>query len=147
MQAIMIASILIPRSSENVVMNRNQTRRPTGILLASVLMVLFGLAEIATAFSHNFLGITTSQVSAEDYSSALIGSFYILAGLFVLTMKKWGAYLAILFLIADILGRLGLVASGLYPLNTAENTFGIVAGTLIAFIFLVYIYVKRRIFQ
>jgi hypothetical protein len=128
-------------------MNRNQTKRPTGVLLASVLMVLFGLAEVATAFSHNFFGITTKQVLAEDYSSALIGSLYVLAGLFVLTMKKWGAYLVILFLIADILGRLGLVASGLYPLNTAENTFGIVAGTIIALIFLVYIYAKRRIFR
>ncbi|HYB03935.1 MAG TPA: hypothetical protein VED17_05715 [Nitrososphaerales archaeon] len=128
-------------------MNGDQTGRPTGILLASVLMVLFGLAEVATAFSHNFLGITTSQVSAEDYSSALIGSFYVLAGLLVLTMKKWGAYLAILFLIADILGRLGLVVSGLYPLNTVENTFGIVAGTTIALIFLIYIYTKRTIFQ
>jgi len=128
-------------------MNRHQTKRPTGILLASVLMVLFGLAEVATAFSHNFLGITTSQASAEDYSSALIGGFYILAGLLVLTTKKWGAYLAILFLIADILGRLGLVASGLYPLNTAENTFGIVTGTIIALVFLVYIFAKRTIFQ
>lgn len=129
-------------------MDENQTkRRPTGILLASVLMVLFGLAEIATAFSHNFFGITTSLVSAEDYSSALIGSFYVLSGLLILTLKKWGAYLAILFLIADILGRSGLVVSGLYPLNTAENTFGIVAGTAIALVFLIYIYTKRRIFR
>ena len=128
-------------------MNGNQTKRPMGILLASVLMVLFGLAEVATAFSHSFFGIATSQMSAEDYSSALIGSFYVLAGLFVLTMKKWGANLTILFLIADILGRLGLVVSGLYPLNTVENTFGIVTGTIIAFVFLAYIYAKRRIFQ
>jgi hypothetical protein len=33
-------------------MNKN---RPTGIVIVAVLMVIFGLAEIATGFTHNFL--------------------------------------------------------------------------------------------
>jgi hypothetical protein len=121
-------------------------RRPPGILAASILMILFGLAEIATAFSHNFFGITTSQSSVATFASAPIGVLYILAGVLSLTMKKRGAYLAILFLIIDILGRIALVVTGLYPVNTSENIFGIITGTVIAAIFVLYIFLKRGTF-
>ena len=35
-------------------MNRT---RPWGIVIVAVLMILFGLAEIATGLTHNFLGL------------------------------------------------------------------------------------------
>jgi len=37
--------------------------------------------------------------------------------------------LAIILLVADILGRIALVITGLFPIDTLENTFSIVAGT------------------
>ncbi len=123
------------------------TQRPKGILIVSILMVLFGIAEVTTAFSHSFFGITTSQTALATYSSAPIGILYILAGLLILPMKRWGATLAIVFLIADILGRLVLVATGLYPLNDAENIFGIITGTAIATIFAAYIASKWAAFK
>ena len=126
--------------------SRSQKRIPTGIIVVSAVMILFGFLEIATAFSHSFFGITTSPTTIATYSSAPIGAFYVLAGLVVLTRRRWGAYLAILFLAADILGRLALVATGLYPLNSAENSFGIIVGTTIALLIAVYIYSKRSIF-
>ena len=122
-------------------------RIPKSILIVSLLMMLFGLAEVATAFSHHFFGITTTETALATYSSALIGVLYILAGLVILPMKKWGVLLAIVFLVADILGRLALVANGLYPLNGIENTFGIIAGTAIAVIFANYIASQRAVFR
>ena len=130
-------------------MSRSQRegKKASGIKIASVLMILFGLAEIYTSFSHNFFGISTSSESFAVYVSALIGVFYILAGICIFPMKRWGAALAILFLALDIFGRIALVVGGFYPTESFENTLGIVAGTIIAAIFAVYILIKWRSFE
>jgi hypothetical protein len=78
-------------------------------------MVLFGLAEVVTAFTHDFLGISTSSSNVFTFSAAAIGAFYVAAGLLILTMKKWAAALAIALLAVDIAGRIALVVAGLYP--------------------------------
>jgi len=65
--------------------------RNLGIIVVAALMILFGLAEIVTGFTHYFFGITTSAASAFTCSSALIGAFYAAAGMLTLTMKKWAA--------------------------------------------------------
>ena len=122
-------------------------KRPMGLTIISIIMILFGLLEIFTAFSHQFLGITTSQSSIATLSSAPIDLLYMLAGVMVLTIIKWGAMLAVLFLIVDILGRIARVLTGLYPVNTAENVVGIVGGTAIAVIFVAYIVLRRYSFH
>jgi hypothetical protein len=121
--------------------------RNLGIIAVAALMILFGLAEIATGFTHYFFGITTSAARALTYSSALIGAFYAAAGLLILTMKRWAAGLAIVLLGADIAGRILLVATGLYPTDTLKNMLSIVAGTVIVAILAIYIWLKRRSFR
>ncbi len=110
-------------------------------------MILFGLAEVVTGFTHNFFGITTSSVSIFTYSAVTIGAFYVAGGLLILTMKKWAAALAIVLLVADIVGRVSLVVTGLYPLNSLKQDIGIVTGTAIAVIFAIYIGSKWRLFR
>ena len=124
----------------------NQSR-PLGVTIVAVLMILFGLAEVVTGFTHNFLGITTSSVNIFTYSAAAIGAFYVASGLLILIMKKWAAALAIVLLIADIVGRVALVVTGLYPLNSLEQVIGIVAGTAIAAVFAIYIGSKWKLFR
>ncbi len=121
--------------------------RPRGIIIVSFLMILFGLAEVVTGFTHNFFGITTSNVSFFTYSSAAIGAFYVVAGLLILTMQKWAAALAIVLLGADIIGRVALIVVGLYPIGSLENTLAIIAGTVIAVIFAIYIGWKWKVFR
>lgn len=122
-------------------------RRPVDITVIAVLMLFFGLAEIVTGFTHYFFGITVSAAGAFTYSSALIGTFYVAAAILILTMKKWAAALAIVLLGADIVGRILLVATGLYPTDTMKNTVSIVAGTIIVALFAIYIGLKRRSFE
>lgn len=110
-------------------------------------MILFGFAEIATSFILQFFGISTSQANIFTYSAAAIGAFYVAAGLLVLTMKKWAAALAIVLLIADIVGRIGLVVTGFYPTDTFENTFGIIVGTVVVALFAIYIGWKWKSFR
>ena len=42
--------------------------RPTGIMVVAILMIVFGLAEIATGFTHNFLGLlSTASVAVSTF--------------------------------------------------------------------------------
>ncbi len=126
---------------------KNKGELTRGITVIAILMILFGLIEVVTAFTHSFLGITTSQAVIFTYSAIAIGAFYAGAGLLILTMKKWAAALAIILLMADIIGRIALVITGLYPLNSNEQIIGIISGTVIAAIFAIYIGWKWNLFE
>jgi hypothetical protein len=114
-------------------------RRPRGLTAVAVLMILFGLAEMVTSFTHKFFGISTAAARAGTYAAAAIGALYILSGLLVLTRKKWAAALAIIFLIADIVGRIALVVIGFYPADSFRQEFAIITGTAIVGVFAIYI--------
>ena len=122
--------------------------RPLGILIVSVLMILFGLAEVATGFTHNFIGqVSTSTVSLSTILGVTLGAFYFLAGLLLLPMRRTAAYIAIVLLCGDVLGRVGMVLAGLYPVDSFKQTFAIVVGTLIAAFFAIYIAMRLMVFK
>lgn len=110
-----------------------------GIIIVACLMILFGVAEVVTGFTHHFFGITTTSRTIFTYGAAALGVLYAAAGLLLLTRKKPAAALAIVLLAADIVGRLALVVTGLYPTDSPENTLSIIAGTVIVALFAVYI--------
>jgi hypothetical protein len=122
--------------------------RPLGILIVAVLMILFGLAEVATGFTHNFIGqVSTSAASLSTILGVMLGAFYFLAGLLLLTTRRTAAYIAIVLLCGDVLGRVGMVLAGLYPVDSFKQTFAIVVGTLIAAFFAIYIAVRMMVFK
>jgi hypothetical protein len=121
--------------------------RPVGVTIVTSLMILFGLAEVVTAFTHNFFGVTTSQAAVFTYSAAAIGVFYFVSGLLILTMKKWAAVIALVLLGADVVGRVALACTALYPTDSFKQTFAIVAGTTIAVIFAIYIGLKWSFYK
>jgi hypothetical protein len=110
-------------------------------------MIVFGLAEVVTGLSHNFFGISTAKVTASACAGVAIGLLYAVAGVLILSMKRRTAALAIVFLIADIVGRIAMVAMGLYPLGSWKQTFAIVLGTSIVAAFAVYIRLKWSSFS
>jgi hypothetical protein len=132
---------------KQVVNGESAGKRSRAIVVAASLMVLFGIAEVVTGFTHEFFGITTSEAIISTYASVAIGAFYVVAGLLILTLKKWAATLAIILLGADVAGRIALVVSGFYPVNSLENATGIIAGTIIAVIFAIYIGSKWNSFR
>lgn len=121
--------------------------RPRGIVVAAFLMILFGLAEVATGITGNFLNvISATPTSTYTLVSSLIGSFYCFAGVLILTMRRWGAVLAIVLLVADIIGRIAMVGIGLFPFKGIDAV-SIVAGTVIAAVFGIYIWSKMDLFK
>ena len=124
--------------------SNKRVSRGQGIPIVAVLMLVFGAAEVVTAFTHNFVGISTSSSLVFTAAAVAIGACYAVAGLLILTRRLWAARLAIVFLIIDIVGRLALVVTGLYPLNSLEQVVGIIGGTAIAAAFAIYIYLGTK---
>ncbi len=111
-------------------------------------MILFGLAEVATGFTHNFLGlISTTDVTLATYGAAGIGALYAIGGLLLLTMRKRAAELAMICLILVIVGRVILVLTGLYPLTSFLQDISIFIGTALAVIFAVHVWLKWDAFK
>lgn len=121
--------------------------RPFGIIVAAAFTVLAGLAEVVTGFRHDFFGITTSSAATFTYTSAVIGLCYLAAGLLILTMRRWAAALALVLLVADIIGRLVLVVTGLYPTDSLKNTLSVIAGTVLVALVALYIVWKWKSFR
>ena len=114
------------------------TRTPVLMIIAAF-AILAGLAEMVTGFTHDFFGTTTSSVILVTLVPALIGLFYAVSGVRLLTMKRWAARLALILLAADILGRIALVLAGFYPMGSIKNIFSFIAGTLIVALVAIYI--------
>jgi len=128
--------------------NSNKNPRPLGILIVAVLMILFGAAEVATGFTHNFIGqVSTTETTLSTWLGVALGLFYAVGGLLILTNRKWAAITAIVLLCGDVLGRVGMVLAGLYPLNSFKQTFAIVVGTAIALFFAIYVALKLKYFE
>jgi hypothetical protein len=127
--------------------NSIKNSRPLGILIVAVLMILFGAAEVATGFTHNFIGqVSTTENILSTWLGVALGLFYAIGGMLILTKRKGAAIAAIVLLCGDVLGRVGMVVTGLYPVNTFKQTFAIVVGTAIALFFAIYIGLKLKYF-
>jgi hypothetical protein len=109
-------------------------------------MMVCGLAEVATAFTHDFFGLTTMPATLSTVLGAAIGALYVWSGLLVLSRKRRAAIVAILLLIADVLGRIAMVVTGLYPSNSIFQAFAIIVGTSIVMSFAIYIWLNREYF-
>jgi uncharacterized membrane protein (UPF0136 family) len=118
--------------------------RSWGLILVAVITILFGLAEVATNFTQQFFSITTSAASISIITGVIIGACYIASGILVITFKRWGIETAVVLLCVDIAGRVILVVSGYYPLNSSENIIGIVGGTAIAGLIAIYLTWKLK---
>ena len=122
--------------------------RQQGLTVIAILMILFGLAEVFTGFTHRFVGLVTAQASFATYLGVALGVCYFTAGLLILTRsKRWAAILAIILLCADVVGRIVMILWGLYPVNSFLQTFAIVIGTSLAAFFAIYVALKLKFFR
>ncbi len=127
-------------------MKSTNRRPPVGIIIVGVFAVIAGLGEIVVGFAGNYLGILSHSI-APSFAAGLTGLFYSLGGLSVLvTRKKWGAAFGMLFIGAEILGRVYLVATGIAPAS-GPDAVKILIGGLIALALIVYIAFKWKSFN
>ncbi len=128
-------------------MTNNNANRLRGTIIVAVLMIIFGLAEVLTGLTHEFFGLVTSQAALSTVIGVVLGLCYFVGGLLILTRRKWAATTAIILLGVDVVGRIVMVVTGLYPVDSFRQTFAIIAGTAIAAFFAIYIGVKLKYFK
>jgi hypothetical protein len=121
--------------------------RPRGITVVATLMILFGVAEVFTGlFLGHRLGVSEANSAVFAYEGTAIGALYVSGGLLLLTGKKWAAGLAEVCLAADVVGRVHLVLTGVYPF-VGLAAVAVVIGTAIAIGFGISIGLKWRFFR
>ena len=102
-------------------------------------MILFGVAEVVIAFTHKFLGISTAPGAVSALLTSGIGTLYTISGLNLLAMRRRAAAVAVACLVVIVVGRIAMVVSGVFPLDSFEQIFAMTVGTAIAVFFAAYI--------
>jgi hypothetical protein len=118
--------------------------RHLGITVVSIFAIISGLGEIVVGREGNYLGILSKDIRP-SISTAIVGAFYSLGGLSLLTRKKWGAALGILFISAEIIGRLYLVMADIAPSKGAD-ALKIIVGGAIALAVILYVWSQWETF-
>ncbi len=121
--------------------------RPLGILAVSVLLILFGMAEVVPSFTRLFLLISRPRVPAATWMGALTGLFYCTSGILLLPLRRRLAFLSLLFLAGAFLGRIVMMVAGLYPMNSFLQSLAMSVGTSMAAFFAIYILLKWSSFK
>jgi hypothetical protein len=113
-------------------------RRPAGIVIVGVFAVIAGLGEVVVGFTGNYLGILAHSINP-SFAAGLTGAFYGLGGLsFLVTRRKWGAALGMLFIGAEIAGRIYLMATGIAAASGTDATKILIGGS-IALALIIYV--------
>ena len=116
----------------------DEQKRPRGVLIAAAALIVFGLGEVWVGWKGNYLGILSSRLPTSA-ATAVVGMFYVLAGITLLTTRsRWGTVLGLLFIAAEVAGRAYLVLTGIAP-HSGGDFFKIIVGGLIAVGFMLYI--------
>ena len=115
------------------------SQRLVGLPGIPVLMILFGVAEALAALTHHFFGVRIAEDHIASYAGAAIGTLYAVAGLLVLTMRKFAVAAAIVLLVLVIAGRIAMLLAGLYVIDTTKQILALSGGTAIAAGFAVHI--------
>jgi hypothetical protein len=111
--------------------------RHVGIIVVAVFAIISGLTEVVVGLTGHTFGILSKDLKP-NAATAVVGAFYSLGGLSLLTMKKWGAVLGILFISAEILGRVYLVSVGIAS-SRGQDVVKIVIGGAIALGVVLYV--------
>jgi hypothetical protein len=120
---------------------------PWGLTVVATLMILFGVAEVFTGlFLGHSIGVSTANTTVFTYEALAIGALYVIGGFLLLTGRKWAAGLVEVCLAADVVGRVHLVLTRVYPF-VGLAAVAVVIGTAIAILFGIYIGLKWRFFR
>lgn len=122
-----------------------QEKYPPGLTIVAIFAIIAGLGEVVVGLTGNYLGILSKSITP-SLVTAIVGSFYSLGGIALLTRKKWGAVLGIGFISAEILGRAYLIAVGIAP-SHGIDALKILIGAIIASAVIIYIILKWKYFD
>ncbi len=116
--------------------------RRTGITVVAGYCIFAGLSEVWVGITGNWMGLLSKPLKPSLWT-ALVGAFYVAAGISLLSKRKTGALLGMSFILLEVLGRIRLVRSGIYPSRGPDLVKSVVGGA-IAILIVVYLVVQWR---
>ena len=119
--------------------------RPSGLyIVIGTLAILFGVAEVVTGLRQRFFVLHGSASLGFSVGGVVLGLAYMASGVLVLVHTRRSLMVASALLAFDVVGRVGLVVSGVYPLDDIAQVEGIAAGTAIAAVFMLVVFGRAR---
>jgi uncharacterized membrane protein YccC len=119
--------------------------RRTGITIVAGYCIFAGLSEVWVGITGNWLGLLAKPLKP-SFLTALVGSSYVAAGIALLSKRRTGALLGIVFVLLEVLGRVHLVRTGRYPSRGPDLVKSVVGGA-IAILVVVYVAAQWRKFD
>jgi hypothetical protein len=119
--------------------------RRTGIAVVAGYCIFAGLSEVWVGVTGNWMGLLSKPLKP-SFWTALVGSFYVAAGISLLPKRRTGARLGIVFILLEVLGRVRLVRTGIYPSRGSDFAKSVVGGA-IAILTIFYLATQWRKFD
>jgi hypothetical protein len=119
--------------------------RRTGVTVAAWYCIFAGLSEVWVGITGNWMGLLSKPLKPSS-RTALVGGFYVAAGVSLLLKNRTGGPLGVVFILLEVLGRVHLVRTGTYP-SRGQDSVKIVVGGAIAILIVVYLATQWRKFD
>jgi hypothetical protein len=107
--------------------------------------IFAGLSEVWVGISGNWMGVLSTPLKP-SLRTALVGTFYVAAGISLLSKRRTGALLGIVLILLEVLGRVYLVRIGRYPSSGPDFVKSVVGG-VIAILLVVYLVTQWKKFD
>jgi hypothetical protein len=119
--------------------------RRTGITIVAGYCIFAGLSEVWVGIAGNWMGLLSKPLKP-SFWTALVGVFYVAAGISLLPKRRTGALVGIVFILLEVLGRVHLVRIARYP-SRGPDFVKSVAGAAIVVLVVVYLATQWRKFD
>ena len=119
--------------------------RRTGVTLVAGYCIFAGLSEVWVGITGNWMGLLSKPLRP-SFRTALVGAFYVAAGISLLPQRRTSALVGIVFILLEVLGRVHLVRIGSYPSRGPDFAKSVVGGA-IALLVVVYLATQWRKFD
>lgn len=107
--------------------------RRAGLTLTGSYCIVAGLSEIWVGITGSWLGILSTPLKPSS-RTALVGACYVAAGISLLSKRRTGALLSIVFILLEVVGRVHLVRIGQYPSRGPDAVKSVVGGVIALFL-------------
>jgi hypothetical protein len=119
--------------------------RRAGLTLAGGYCIFAGVSEIWVGITGNWLGLLSTPLKP-SVRTALVGACYVAAGISLLSKRRTGALVGVVFILLEVVGRVHLVRIGTYP-SKGPDVIKSVVGGVIALIVAAYVANQWRKFD
>jgi len=118
--------------------NKSTNKVHISVIIIASLMLFSGLGETVVVF------LTNSNVSNSSILLYILGFSYIFGGILIFLMRKWSFIISIIFLFGNIVLRIIMLFTGIYPTSTAIEIFGYIFGISFSLFFLISLIIQIK---